>query len=540
MKKYFIFLLLLMPMPLLAESDIIIDGIHFLVIDENAKKCKVVKDTENTGYYTASNYSGLIVIPSTINVEGDEFRVTKIDDFAFYKSKITFITLPNTIESIGDHAFDGCNSLEKINLPEKISLIPKYCFAGCENLKSIEIPDEVKSISEGSFQYSGLKSISLPDNIISIGDFSFSEAKALESINIPESCYNIGSAVFRNSLALNNIKISDNHPYFELSDQILYTKDYTSLYYCIPSNSGNIKIDNRTTTIINSAFYGCKKIKDVEFNEGLETIESLSFANCTGINKIVLPRGLIYLGGSVFENCSSLKTINIPNTVIEIGGFCFVETSISEITIPGSVERIGDKAFYLCNNLKKVNIRGLNPPERTSYLFPPGRNMEVHVLKGCKKTYESSTYWNEGTNIYDDLEPIKVERINILKDEYNIQLNETKKAIAVIYPDDADATITWSSSNESVVYIDKKGMFIGISEGEAEIIAISTDKSEIKASAIVRVGNATRINSLSKSEKEAPYVLGIYDLNGRMTNAPKPGLYIIRKRDGSVQKRVVK
>lgn len=536
MKKLLSLLLLSLPILSLEASDIIIDGIHYQIIDSYNKKCEVVKDTENSSYYTDSNYSGLIVIPSTIVVDGVEYSVTKIDKYAFYRSKISFISLPNTIESIGEHAFDGCNSLEKIILPGKIDQISKYCFAGCANLKSIEIPDGIKYVNEGAFEYSGLKSINLPNSVISIGDFSFSDAKSLESINIPDNCNNLGIAILRNSPAMNTINISDNHPYFILSDNILYTKDYSKILYCLPFYSGKLIINEKTSIIGVSAFFGCSKIKEIEFNEGLELIDVGAFSYCTRLQKINLPKGLSSIGNSAFEGCSSLQSVLIPNTVREIGPFCFDLTDLSEITIPSSVETIGTKAFYQCNNLARVNVRAINPPERDLYLFPLGKTMEIHVLRGYKSAYESSTYWNKNANIYDDLDPIRVEEIKIAKDQYYINVNETKRASVLVYPDNADARIIWASSNESIVYIDKEGSFIGITEGEAEITAMLADNEDVKASAKVQVGKFTGINDSTIHTQDKAKVINIFDLNGIKTNIKKQGINIIRKSDGTTQK----
>lgn len=537
MKKVLFFLITFLPVISMASSDIVVDGIHYSIFDTSSKKCKVVKDTENSGFYTASNYEGLVVIPSSIKIEGEDYSVARVDNYAFYQSHISFISLPNTIEEIGENAFDGCNSLEKITLSERITEIPKYCFARCENLKNIDIPASIKVIKEGAFQYCGVKELNMPNGVVEIGDFAFSDTKNLEKINIPDACEKMGLAIFRNSPKLNNLQISKNHPAFVLADNVLYSKDYSTLYYCIPSCSGDIILDKRTVSVMNSAFYGCANIKNIEFNEGLEYIGNLSFYNCTGIEKLTLPKGLLYLGSGSFEGCASINTIIIPNTVREIDGFCFMNCNISELTIPGSVEKIGDKAFYMCYNLSKVNIRATTPPARTTYLFPLDNYIELHVLKGCKELYEADSYWSNKTTIIADLDPIQIEKIRIAKDEYNIDINETYRAVAIVYPDDADASITWSSSNESVVYIDKSGTFIGISEGEAEIFAKAENNDHIFASAKVRVGKSTDICDYNS---KVPHEMQRYDLNGRITNNQKRGLYIIKMDNGVVYKKYVK
>ena len=56
--------------------------------------------------YGEEKYSGEVVIPSSITVEGKEYTVTSIGKDAFYDcSGLTSITIPNSVTSIGVNAF---------------------------------------------------------------------------------------------------------------------------------------------------------------------------------------------------------------------------------------------------------------------------------------------------------------------------------------------------------------------------------------------------------------------------------------------------
>lgn len=67
--------------------------------------------------------------------------VTEISKFAFAKSRITNVSLPNSLIYIDDFAFDGCESLELINIPESVTYIGECAFRGCVGLKGIKIPN---------------------------------------------------------------------------------------------------------------------------------------------------------------------------------------------------------------------------------------------------------------------------------------------------------------------------------------------------------------------------------------------------------------
>ena len=101
MKKLFVFLFSLILSVVFSTSalayDVKIDGIYYNLISKG-------KTAEVT--YGEENYSGEVVIPSSITVEGKEYTVTSIGWEAFYDCKgLTSITIPNSVTSIGDSAF---------------------------------------------------------------------------------------------------------------------------------------------------------------------------------------------------------------------------------------------------------------------------------------------------------------------------------------------------------------------------------------------------------------------------------------------------
>ena len=116
--------------------------------------------------------------------------------------------IPDSVTSIGDHAFSGCN-LTNITIPNSVTSIGDYAFSGC-NLTSITIPDSVTSIGNGVLELCyNLTSVTFPNSITSIGDYTFYHCERLESVTIPDSVTSIGAGAFHSCSSLTSITIPD-------------------------------------------------------------------------------------------------------------------------------------------------------------------------------------------------------------------------------------------------------------------------------------------------------------------------------------------
>lgn len=164
--------------------------------------------------------------------------VTSIGDYAFFNcSELSSIALPNSVTSIGIEAFSGCAGLTSITLPNSITTIGESTFLNCTGLTSITLPNSITTIGNRAFNYSGLVSITIPNSVTSIGFSAFS-GSALTSVTIPESVSVINSYAFSDCTDL--IEINCQNPTaLQIQEDVFDYVDKEACTLYVPTGSTN-------------------------------------------------------------------------------------------------------------------------------------------------------------------------------------------------------------------------------------------------------------------------------------------------------------
>jgi hypothetical protein len=160
---------------------------------------------------------------SSYEVEAENQTYSSLDGVLFNKIQDTLISfpagkpvsayiIPNTVQTIGNSAFENCIGLVSISIPESVTDIEPWAFSGCTGLSSLTIPMGVENIKSGTFNNTGLTSIIIPNAVISIGPNAFSKNHALTSVVIPNSVINIRNFAFGGCDALISISVSWTNP----------------------------------------------------------------------------------------------------------------------------------------------------------------------------------------------------------------------------------------------------------------------------------------------------------------------------------------
>jgi len=318
-------------------------GLSYTLIS-GKQEYEVAAGTETSGaVIIASKYEGLPVtaiaeaVGTTPNLTG-----------SFFQTAITSVIIPDGVETIGNYAFRGCQSLTSITIPDSVTTISRGAFSLCPSLTSITIPDNVTTISESAFvSCTSLTSVEIGNSVQIIDIRAFYNCTSLTSVIIPDSVTSIGNNVFQNCTSLTSVIIPNS----------------------------------------------------------VISIGNYAFQSCTGLTSVTIGSGVTSIGNYAFFGCSGLTGIIIPNSVTTIGAGAFSEcTNLTSVSIGTGITSIGENAFNN-QNLASVTIYAITPPTNDCYaaavfnLQSRDSSFRIKVPAGSVDVYKS--VW--GTGFYDNL-----------------------------------------------------------------------------------------------------------------------------------------
>lgn len=265
-----------------------------------------------------------------------------------------------------------------------VTRIGGSAFVGCYSLDSITLPDSLTSIGDSAFD-SFISSVIIPASVTSIGDWAFFNNRYL-TLTIPKGSY-VEQYALSKAIPYVYSEESDNPATPTAPSEYSYTlnDDGTATITGYTGSETMLTVPkeldgHRVTAIGERAFFRCEFLTSVMLPDGLSSIGEGAFLRCSSLTKIVIPDSLTSIGAYAFSDCTSLTDISIPDSlsfiddqafsqcksltsicfpdgITSIGyEMCFGCKSLVSVTIPDSVTSIGVRAFSWCNPLTSVAI----------------------------------------------------------------------------------------------------------------------------------------------------------------------------------------
>ncbi|MBQ3550940.1 MAG: leucine-rich repeat protein [Clostridia bacterium] len=318
-----------------------------------------VNDSKATITDVNTSISGAVTIPSTLGGH----PVVGIFDFAFANcTKLTSVTIPDSVATVGVDAFYACSALTSVTFGVGVTEIGDYAFEFCYQLtdiyyggsfldrSNIKIDAHNDILNNATWHYSSTSNVgyrfydgtltatvksydpkatfaTVPKTVtangktyavVGIDAFAFSKCINLTSISIPASVISIDRNAFDGCPAtLTSIKVDSGNKYYHSSNNCLIeTPTKTLVLGC---KNSVIPTDKSVAAIADNAFKNCTGLMSVNIPDGVTEIGVNSFRGCTGLTSVAIPDGVLKIGDRAFYNCTSLGSVTLPDSVNRMG-----------------------------------------------------------------------------------------------------------------------------------------------------------------------------------------------------------------------------
>lgn len=339
-----------------------------------------------------------IVIPSSVKSIGNWAFANSVNNCNNRR-----IIIPDSVETIGDYAFANViergysynpeyNSVvesksgsskywwvkfpsmcRELQLGSGLKSIGKYAFLNQQKLRTVTIPNTLESIGEGAFLNTAIHSVTISDGrtkSLTIGKYAFALTD-IEGFTVTSKCI-IDDGVFAHCYNLVGVTLEDN---------ITKIPAYT-FYNCRLLE--NVTKTSDITEIGEKAFKGCKTLESEKYQgivENTTKIGNYAFSGCNGLTGTVTVNSCVEdLGNNVFNSCENIEVVNIEAELTKIPDGTFDKCrSLTDVTKPNTITEIGQKAFYDCTSL---NIADSNQTVK-NHILSNVTKIDNYAFSGC-------------------------------------------------------------------------------------------------------------------------------------------------------------
>ena len=285
--------------------------------------------------------------------------VTTICCYAFRKSKLSKIILPDNLKEIERSAFEYCKNLTSISIPEGVEEMEESTFQLASNVKEFEFKGNTKITSIYGDNAEHLEELLIRKYFDHYSEgFLLQEVKTFPKLDENRQRFMAACKLGKFPKILDYL--ISTKPQTKVRKGIFKVNDLTDTEVEIKKYIGkdeNIQIPSeingkKVVSIGEKAFNDNYYCINVQIPDGVTEIKDNAFKNCVSLKKVTIPESCKTLGKSIFEECKLLTYVNIPDGVTEIPEKAFYNCiSIKKLDLPQTVERIKAEALKNCSSL---------------------------------------------------------------------------------------------------------------------------------------------------------------------------------------------
>lgn len=287
-------------------------------------------DGESNYLVTYEGESEEVVLPELYNGQSYELY-----PYAFVGSYVKKITLPSTLEAIGEYAFSRSNITE-ITIPGSVERVGNNAFYDCDELVKVKLESGVKEIGESAFHTCSKLAEIEYTTLEEIGESAFYGCRELKVIEIGNSVRKIGARAFYDCTELKTLEVEGSTAINEYA-----------FYGC----TSLISVNAPNALVGNYAFASCSRLESVTV---AGDIAMGAFRDCTRLSSFEVKGDV---GASAFQGCTALASVTFSSATTAIGSTAFRNCErLTALSFPTSLKSIAIYAFSGCTALKSATF----------------------------------------------------------------------------------------------------------------------------------------------------------------------------------------